>query len=142
MYFWGLLKTFHIQDHVIWKCKLFFFIPSKKTFLISFSSLIALAKNSSTMLKEVAGAGILVLFLLLGRKLSIFHHDVLHELCGFFTDVLYQVEEIIFFFHIFWVFLSRKFVRFCQMLCYIYQLPFTLLIRITSIGWAVACLCL
>ena len=42
--------------------------------LITFSCLIALARTSNTMLRKVAKADILVLILILGEKLSVYHH--------------------------------------------------------------------
>ena len=46
-----------------------FWIP-----FIAFSSLIAMAKTSKTMLNSMVKVGTLVLFLTLGEMLSIFHH--------------------------------------------------------------------
>ena len=42
--------------------------------LISFSSLFAVARTSRTMLNNSGEIGTLVLFLIIGRMLSVFHH--------------------------------------------------------------------
>ena len=47
---------------------------SKRFFKISFSSLIAVAKTSKTMLNSSGESGMFVLFLTLWEMLSIFHH--------------------------------------------------------------------
>ena len=82
--------------------------------LLLFTTLIALARTSSTMLNRSGKNGHLCFILNLRRKSSSVFTITPGISCGFLIKAFYQVWGS--FFLVCWVFLSWKGVRFCQML--------------------------
>ena len=83
-------RVFYVEDHVICKQSFTSSFPIWIPF-ISFSSLIAVAKTSKTMLNSSVRVGTLVLFLTLGEMLSIFAIED-NVCCGFIIYGFYYVE--------------------------------------------------
>ena len=75
---------------------------------IYFSCVIAFLKLLIHCWVEMVGADIFVMFLILGRKVLVFQLSLcMYVIRGIFIDGLYQIEEILFFPLVCWVFLSR-----------------------------------